>query len=258
MFKKNFIILGILTLISPTLFGIEKVIILGDEDYAPYSYTENGQLKGIYVDILKLVAKKLSGSYQIELRGVPWKRGLSELNSGTTFALFPPYRRKERTYISSYSKPLYRESIVIFCNEDVMKFSRKVFPDDFNGLTIGINAGFSLSDALIEAKKNGKIKTEEAKGNDANIKKLLYKRIDCYANDRASILFTLKKLRKSAEFKNINIYQAVELSGEEAFLAFSANFRASYKDDFIHKFNSALEETRKSGEIHRIIDHYLK
>jgi ABC-type amino acid transport substrate-binding protein len=37
----------------------ETVVIEADSDYAPYSYVEKGQLKGIYVDFLKVVAQRL-------------------------------------------------------------------------------------------------------------------------------------------------------------------------------------------------------
>ena len=36
----------------------EKVVLEADDDYAPYSYVEKGQHKGIYVDFLKKVAEK--------------------------------------------------------------------------------------------------------------------------------------------------------------------------------------------------------
>ena len=149
----------------------EKVVLEADDDYAPYSYVEKGQHKGIYVDFLKKVAEKLAPAYEVSLQPVPWKRGLQNLEKGDSLALFPPYFNKERKFIQPYSTPLFRETVVLFCTDEVMKTPRKNFPDDFAGLTIGINLGFALGEKMVSAAKSGKIKTEEVKGNEANIKK---------------------------------------------------------------------------------------
>jgi polar amino acid transport system substrate-binding protein len=39
---------------------------------------------------------------------------------------------------------LYRESVVLFCHDAVMQTARAHFPDDFAGLTIGVNTGFTV------------------------------------------------------------------------------------------------------------------
>jgi polar amino acid transport system substrate-binding protein len=244
--------------LASTAYGTEKVVIYGDDDYAPYSYVENGQFKGIYVDVLRKAIQKMPPNYQVELQPIPWKRGLDQLESGAGFALFPPYMKKDRTYIQPYSTPILREEVVLFCREDVMKSARGKFPDDFSGLTIGINAGFALSDTLATAAKSGKLTLSEAKGNESNLKKLANKRVDCYANDRSSILYTAKKLRSDPQFGNFKLTEAVMLSGEEAYIGYSANSKAAYKKDFIEKMNAALNEVKKDGAVAIAVDAYVK
>ncbi|HVK93676.1 MAG TPA: transporter substrate-binding domain-containing protein [Noviherbaspirillum sp.] len=237
----------------------EKVIIYGDDDYAPYSFVENGQLKGIYVDILKKAIEKMPSTYQIELQPVPWKRGLAELESGTGFGLFPPYmKKKERPYINPYSVPMLKEEVVLFCRDDVMASPRKKIPDDFTGLTIGVNAGFNISEGLSAGAKSGKLNLAESKGNDSNLKKLAGKRIDCYANDRGSILYTAKKLRSDPQFGNFKMSEAAVISGEDGYIGYSANTKVPYKADFIEKMNAALETVKKEGVVAKAVDAYLK
>lgn len=238
--------------------GAEKVVLYGDNDYAPYSYVENGQFKGIYVDILKKAAEKLAGSYQVEVQPTPWKRGLSDLESGAIIALFPPYLNKSRTYIQPYSVPIYQEEVVLFCNDNVMKTARKTFPDDFQGLTIGVNLGFVLGEKMANATKAGKVKVSEAKGNEANVLKLAAKRVDCYANDRASVQFTVKQMLSNPEVKNFKLLEAAPLSAENAYIGYSAKNGAAYKSDFINKMNAALEDVKKSGYVSQVVDKYLK
>ncbi len=236
----------------------EKVVIEADDDYAPYSYVEKGQHKGIYVDFIKKAAELLAPAYDIHLQPVPWKRGLRNLEVGDSLALFPPYFNKERAYIQPYSVPLYRETIVLFCSEEAMKTPRKNFPDDFGDLIIGINLGFALGEKMITAARLGKIKTEEVKGNDANVKKLNSGRIGCYANDRLSVIHSAKGLRDDPVFKHFKLLEAVELSGENAHIGYSAANHAPFKADFIAKMNIAIEDLKKAGVMNRLVADYSK
>jgi polar amino acid transport system substrate-binding protein len=256
--RKTLVCCVIASALTSVAHGAEKVIIYGDDDYAPYSYVENGQFKGIYVDVLKKAIQKMPPNYQVELQPIPWKRGLDQLESGAGFALFPPYLKKERTYIQPYSVSMLREEVVVFCHEDVMKSARKKFPDDFSGLTIGVNAGFALSDTLGTAAKSGKLRLSEAKGNESNLKKLANKRVDCYANDRASILYTAKKLRADPQFGNFKLIEAAMLAGEAAYIGYSANSKVSYKADFIEKMNAALNEVKKTDAVTTAVEAYVK
>ncbi len=229
----------------------EHVILYGDDDYAPYSFVEDGQFKGMYVDMLKLAARRLAPHYTIELLPRPWKRGLSDLEHGSSFGLFPPGLKKERTYIQPYSVPLYRETVVLFCNDEVMKTPRRIFPDDFAGLTVGVNAGFLLSERLAGAARSGTVTLQPAKGNETNLKKLAIKRIDCYASDRAAALYSAKRLRIDTG-QAIALHEAVELSREDTYIGYSVANNPPYKAAFIEEMNAAINAIRQSGEAARI------
>lgn len=231
----------------------ETVILYGDSDYPPYSYVENGRFTGIYVDMLTLAARKMAPEFNVELRPLPWKRGLAEMENGRAFGLFPPGLKKERGYITVYSVPLYRETIVLFCSDKVMKTPRVKFPDDFAGLTVGVNAGFLLSARLIDAAKLGLVRLEPATGNDANLKKLALGRTDCYASDRGAALFSAKRLATP----RMLLREAVELSGENTYIGYSAANNPTYKAAFIDKMNAAIDAIHKSGASARIEQGYL-
>jgi polar amino acid transport system substrate-binding protein len=247
--------------LSSTLAGAanagEKVVIYGDDAYPPYSYLVDGKLKGIYVDIVNKAGAQLAPTYEVVLEPIPWKRGLASLESGEGFALFPPYLRKERTWIDPYSVPFYHESVVLFCNEKVMETPRKNFPDDFSGLSIGVNAGFIMAPALTEALAAGKVTLAETKGNDANLKKLAAQRIGCYASDRNAALFTAKSLVAEPGMADLKLIEATELStGEDVYIGYSGKSTAPYKADFVEKMNAALEQVKSSGAVTEISNSY--
>ena len=236
----------------------EKITLYGDENYAPYSYVENGQFKGMYVDILELAAEKLKPAYDVSLQPVPWKRGLADLEFGSSFALFPPGLKRERTYIDLYSVPIYRETVVVFCNDAVMAKPRARFPEDFSGLTVGVNLGFLLSDRLMQAAKVGTVKTESAKNNDANLKKLASHRIDCFASDRAAARYAARQLESYFSSSGFKLQEAVELSGEDTFIGYSGKNNPAYKADFIAKMDAALEAMKRNGQLAKIVADYLR
>lgn len=251
----------LMALFSVAAAAQQKVVLYGDDDYAPYSFVENGQLKGIYVDLLRMAAKKLVPHYEVTLEPVPWKRGLGALQNGTALALFPPYKIAKRDYIGPYSVPLYHETVVLFCSPGIMAVPRPHFPNDFKHVRIGINLGFALSDRLVEAARTGAVSLEEAKGNQANLRKLVLNRVDCYANDRVSVLYSVKQLQNTPSFlpwRRFKLMEAVELSGQDAYIGYSRAFQAPYKTDFINRMNAALVELNKAGTVERVIADYTR
>ncbi|MGH8353674.1 MAG: substrate-binding periplasmic protein, partial [Pseudomonas sp.] len=109
-----------------------------------YSYAENGQAMGLYSDILRAAFARMP-AYRVEIRPVPWRRGLAEMAKGSAFALYPPYHRPlERPYID-YSRPILEEKVVVFVRASVARTHRiDDFPAAYAGLRIGLNDGFSL------------------------------------------------------------------------------------------------------------------
>ena len=163
---------------------------------------------------------------------------------------------EERGYIGAYSTPLYRETVVLFCSDAVMNKSPRTFPEDFTGLTIGINLGFVLGERMTAASKAQVFTLRESQGN---LQKLQSGEIDCYANDRLATYYSFNALRDKQRRRNLTRFQgfrlnpAQELSSEETFIAYSAAHPASYKDDFIKQMNAALSQLEKSGAINPLI-----
>jgi len=251
-------IIAFFTCVSVAAIATEKITLYGDDDYAPYSYVENGQFKGIYVDFIKQAATKLAPDYDIELAPIPWRRGLLYLKDNSIFGLFPPYRHKERTYIQTYSVPFHQETIVLFCSDEIMKKPHEKFPDDFVGLTIGINLGYFLSSTLQDAAKQGKIILKEGKGNNINIERLADKKIDCYANDRASVQYSAHQLKikskKESRMSNFTLNETFVLSNENAYISYCSSNTLPYKQDFIIRMDAAIDELNKAGAMNELIN----
>jgi polar amino acid transport system substrate-binding protein len=239
----------------------EKVIINADDDYPPYSYVENGDLKGIYVELLRVAAKRLAAEYQVILKPLPWKRALLEVEAGQALAVLPPYFNAERTYIESYSPPLYRESVVLFCNPNVLARAPKKFPDDFSGLVVARNLGFTLGATMSDAVKRKVISVREAPGSEASLLLLHTGAADCYANDRISVHYIVEQMRvgkmrdssRLAKYKDVPLHEAIVVSTEEAMVGYSRASRVPYKADFIKKLNAVLKDLAAEGTVTGLI-----
>ncbi|CAM2865531.1 ABC transporter substrate-binding protein [Vibrio neptunius] len=240
-----------------------KVVVYGDDSYPPYSYGEDGVAKGIYSDILRRVFEQMP-DYDIELVPVPWKRGLKMLKVGQGFALYPPYYYSDRRrYISPYSKPILDEEVVVFCHPDRIKERALTqWPQDYLGLTVGVNEAFALGGQTFwDAVKSGDITLLEAKGNRPNIINLYEKKTDCYMNDRLSILWEIKRMTNEGLLpQDWQLTLGAVVSSEQGYLGFTNRAPDSYpfKKDFIKKFNQSLNKLKETGEIDSIIKAYFE
>lgn len=249
------------TFLLPASWGSESVVLYGDEAYPPYSYVENGVSKGIYVDFLRQVAKAMP-DFDVQLQPVAWKRGLQMMKSGEAQALFPPYIINERDYLKPYSTALYTERIVLMCHPAVMNQPRVNFPADFAQLNIGINRGFALNEEFQKAARARQIRLDEANNNDANVRKLAARRIDCYANDQAAIRYTLRKLQRdgkaSAEIKALRLVETVTISQSTAHIGFSAQHAAPNQAQLVQQLDATINELKRQGVMKQIIAQYIE
>ena len=246
--------------------GETAVTIYADEGYPPYSYQHKGQPAGLYFEIVKTAVSRMAG-YKVDIKTVPWKRGMAMLESGTAFALYPPYMNtKDEPWTWPYSLPLYEEHVVAVCRKEVIHHKLPMkWPVDFYGLRIGNNAGFNVGGAeFLQAVKEGKIQMMEARDNQANLIKLGLKRLDCYINDRQSIRWTKKELVREGLYDeggaHAVLVEAAVIGVEQGFLGFTDrdNGRFPFKTDFARKFDAVIYQMKRTGEIDRIAHRYFR
>ncbi|MFN3811628.1 MAG: substrate-binding periplasmic protein [Roseateles asaccharophilus] len=250
--------LMMLGLLAQQAFATQRVVIEAEDDYPPYSFSDKGRPAGIYVELVLQAAKRLAPDYEVSIQFVPWKRGLSRLETGESLALIPPYRNAERPFVFPYSVPLLTERVVLFCTPEVMRQRRVDFPRDFIGLRIGINAGYTQSEKLKAAVSAGQVVLEEAARNVNNIRKLSSSRIDCMASDRISAVHTVNRLVRQGDLPAFKLLEAAELSTQEAFIGYSRSFPSAFKNDFVQKMDAALLELQRAGVLDQLVARYTQ
>ena len=240
---------------------VTEVLVYADESYPPYSYLEHGQLKGVYPEIFRRVFSQMP-AYSVKILPVAWKRGLLLLEHGQGFALFPPYKRLEERPYMSYSIPVLVEETAVFCLTEVAAGrKRQQWPDDYDGLRIATNLGFATGGVQFEQMvSRGLITKDEGPGNRSNILKLLNRRVDCYINDRLSVMWEMGRLY--AEFPALRsapvVTEMLTIRQEGGYLGYT-NLNASqfpFKQDFVMQVNRLIKAMQDQGEIAEIMARY--
>jgi polar amino acid transport system substrate-binding protein len=262
--KKTLLFILTFVLISSVFADPVKVTIYTDDALRPYSYRENGEVKGSYVNIIKTVFKRMPG-YDVTISAVPWKRGKKMMESGNGFGLATAYfHGHDWPYLYPYSLPFASDVLNVYCNSEILKTERSVWPDDYNGLRIGRPSGFSgwggpQFDEMVQAKK---IFMEESKGSVTQIMKLGAGRVDCIIMDQTTYNVEYHKAVKNGKFPSNwkKPVLGVEISRNEVYIGYSKKAIESgaypFHMDFRQKFDSELFKMIRSGERDKILNSY--
>lgn len=255
------LLLYLIMSVSP-VHASTSVLVFGDDAYPPYSYlNDEGVPSGIYVDLLQHVFAKMD-DYEVAIELVPWERALTALSAGEVFAVFPPYFYPDnvRPYIGAYSVPLYEESVAVFCRNDVLNVRRSRWPEDFYGLSIGMNQGFAFGgDAFWLAVEQGDVLLSEAQSNWHNLLMLMDDRIDCYVNDRLSILRQLQKMHDGGDWRGELPEEVLIIERHTGHLAYSLADVARYPfyDHFMAVFDQLFLQVEESGVLDELTAPYV-
>ncbi len=246
---KKIVMFFFLVCLSTYTQGI-VVEILVDNSYPPYSYEQEGEAKGLYVDILEALDEKML-FFSFRIKAVPWKRGLKLLEIGSSFALAPPYYRPDERPYMFYSNPILKEELVLV---SIGKKEEKNWPGDYKNYKIGINRGFSS----ISDDEKSMLSVEEGSSTKDNLLKLVSGRIDYFINDKYSILYEMKELISMGKVEEgVEVEIVKVLSEEYGYMGYSIKSNVGYKNEFVNSFNKALEELQSNGELEEIIENFL-
>lgn len=158
-------------------------------EFKPFVWQENGVAKGIDVDIVQEICRRMDMVCDISF--YTWKRVLANLESGQTDGGFSGFRTKEREEFARFTTlPLHHSTYSLFVKKgDEFEFSRI---KDLHGKIIGILRGFKIDPVFDDAVIQGRIKIQEVESVEQNIKKLLAgNRIDAIAGNYHKMKLTL-------------------------------------------------------------------
>ncbi|MGI9434797.1 MAG: substrate-binding periplasmic protein [Geminicoccaceae bacterium] len=238
------------------------VVILADDDYAPFSMkASGGDADGLYFEILREAFSRLS-NYEVTVRPVPWKRGLKEIQQGRAFAIFPPYFWPEqRPYMAPYSEPILNERVVVACRNDVFDDApRTAWPEAYYGLTIANNDGFlTPGQAFFDAVDEGDIELREVADVASGLVMMANGRVDCYVNGELAIQWETQRLRQAGTIRKDSGWYAIgaEVSSNYGYIGYSRDGDFPFQEDFRRQLDKALRSLQAAGRIEAIVERYM-
>ncbi len=214
-------------------------------DSAPYSYMENGQIKGPGPIIIKAICAKLNVDYEIKL--LPWRRALITVSRGLAQAVFFLSENEQRKLWLDFSPPIFQTEYGIFeCKTNPIKY-KKI--EDLKGKML---AAFTPSNALnelriINEQLGGQIEIDITAESLSPFRKLNVCRVDgIYANKDVGIATIQKE-----NFNNIQYADTIKK------LNYSIGFSKNHTPPvFVKEFNKHLTQMKKSGELAKILKEF--
>ncbi|MGE5492170.1 MAG: transporter substrate-binding domain-containing protein [Actinomycetota bacterium] len=222
----------------PLSAAARVLIVYGDEQLPPYEFMEDGQPKGINVDLWQAIGKKLGRP--VEFRLMDWPRAQAEFREGKGDALTILGRTPEREAIYDFSQSLYPFSFNFFVRTgDSASFTD--FP--LARRRIGVTAG-GLPRRYFE-QHSPDIPLFLAPDTAEGIRRVLRGDIDAFVANTWTGEYVLR---------NLGIRGVIPLPTP----AFSVEGAIALRrgDPSLVDINLALTELKKDGTIDRILDRW--
>ncbi|MEH6631071.1 MAG: transporter substrate-binding domain-containing protein [Halopseudomonas aestusnigri] len=218
-------------------------------DYPPYEYSENGEVKGLAVNVVREVFRRLN--YKVEIKALPWTRSLKLVELGQADAIFTAYRTPERELFLDYSNE-------ILMSQEVSLFIRKGFhvpqDHDFTNLAkyhFGARRGVSYGAKFDKAVEEGTLQSVyRVSDGNALIKLLINKRVDIVPFNRLGGYYRFRELGVAGDVEELS----PPIQSVPSYIAFSKKRNHALLRDLVDR---TLIEMRQDGSYDRLTDYSL-
>jgi ABC-type amino acid transport substrate-binding protein len=218
------------------------------EEYPPFNFEENGELKGITVDLMdEMLSRAGSALTKNDIQLVPWNNGYQRALNEPNTALFATTRTSQREDLFQWVGPIAPTTIVLTAKKSAGISVNGV--SDMNRYRIGTVREDVGEQLLVELNVN-RSAIDSAPTPLANVRKLAAGRIDLWAYE-ASVA---KWLLKSNGYDPSQYEEVYTLSEGQLYFAFHKQVPQSVLDTL----QQALDSMKEDGTYQAILDRYLK
>ena len=243
--KIKFLILGIL--LYTTFLEATKLTIY-TEEFPPFNYTDNKQIKGVSADVVKAVLKKTNFTYSII--SIPWARAYKMSQEEPNSLIFSISRRVKREDLFMWIGIIVPSVHSVFAlkNRDDIKIEKL---EDLKKYQIGTAIEDARETYLVtkgfELKKFQRVAGQSA--SLQNYKKLKKKRIDVWPMTDAAMNYAVKKFGDDPKEVLKKVYEFSELSTGGYYMAASL----TTSDEVIEELQKALSDFKQTPEYKKIL-----
>ena len=230
----------ILLLLFSPLLSAETWRVVGDEQFAPYSFVtqEDDTPRGVDVDLVEAVMKEAGVAYSLRL--YPWERVKRMLERNETEMAFQFAGTPERKAQYELAGPIRTGSTVFMTSRKIAIKDWKTL-DDFAPFVIGQVRGYAYESTFDKADL---ARDTSAQNPRQLVSMLLAGRIDIIVGDRIQLLYFIQEQRAQSSVRLLPT-PLVEMPRYVAF--------AKGDSQRARQFDAALDKVRASGELEKIL-----
>lgn len=231
-----------------------KNLIYMTEEYPPFNFEKDGELKGIAVDVIERIFQiEKIGLTRKNIQVLPWARGYKYVLENENTVLFSTTRTKHRENLFKWVGPVAMSKVVLIAKKD-----KKIRIDSLSDLqkySIGVIRD-DIGEQLIRKAGIGKENIDAVSKGLINVRKLVRDRIDLWAYSESVAMWFIKKNGFDPnDFETVYVLMEVG----DLYYAFNKNT----PDPLIAQFQNALDRLKikdgdKKSEYEIIRDKYLK
>lgn len=230
----------ILLLLLGSPLAAETWRVVGDEQFAPYSFViqDDDTPRGLDVDLVEAVMKEAGVAYSLRL--YPWERVKRMLERGEAEMAFQFAGTPERMTQYELVGPLRTGSTVFMTTRKTSIDDWKTL-DDFSPFVIGQVRGYAYESAFDKADL---ARDTSAQNPRQLVSMLLAGRIDIIVGDRSQLLYFVQEQRAQGNVRQL----PKALVQMKRYVAFAKGDSRRAR-----QFGAALERVRASGELEKIL-----
>lgn len=219
------------------------------EELAPLHFRKGGQLRGVSLDIARAVLARAGLAARVEL--TPFARALARTRSEANVLLCSIHRNPQREADFYWIGPLFRHHDALFRlrSRTDIRVSNLA---DAAVYRIGLVRGHHAHSLLNAAGFQDERQLQPLHSQEANLRKLLYGRIDLVAATEPDLGWLLRQLPGGAGDAELVEVLALEDPGTELYLALSRQTDAAVAA----RLQQALQALRKEGRLRQILADY--
>lgn len=220
-------------------------LIYMTEEYYPFSYTENGVVRGLSSDLLRKVWEEL-GIEEQPIHSLPWARAYERIQRDRNTVLYGMARAAEREKLFLWAGPILTVRFVLLAKKSRGLVINNL--DDITGYRIGTLRD-DISDILLNDYRT-KAKIEQVAQMEINLDKLVSDRLDMVAYEERS----WQRMVESQGMSPDDFETLYSLKETPLYYV----FHLETPDSLVQQFQGALDRVKQTPAYQGIIDTYLK
>jgi len=224
-------------------YGSDVALTYLTEESPPQNYTENGEVKGLAVELLQMMWDKLGQKHQ-EIQVVPWARGYKEVQNKYNTVLFAMTRLEEREKLFKWVGPIRTTRYALITRKESRLKINSLKDIKQRSIATIINDGTEV----FLVNKGFRVNIDQSSDLKSAIQKLDLGRTDLIAYGEQNLkYFMANNGLNSKNYKTVYI------------LTKSSDYFAFHKetpDNVIRKFQAALDAVKAEGRFKAIEQKY--